>query len=466
MLPPLGLLTVAAMLPKDWDKRLVDMATTALRDRDIRWADYVFITGMYIQRQSARRVIDLCRKLGKPVVAGGPLFSEVPEDYDDVDHLVLNEAEITLPHFLKDLQQGTAKHIYKADQFADVKMSPTPLWELVDMRKYALMCVQYSRGCPFNCDFCDVTTLFGHQMRTKTKEQMLAELEGIYSIGWRGAVFVVDDNFIGNKKILKDEILPAIINWMEKMKYPFSFNTQASINLADDEDLMRLMVDAAFDCVFIGIESADEDSLSECNKVQNKGRNLVDCVRKIQSFGMQVQGGFILGFDNDKGTIFEDLIRFIQQSGIVTAMVGLLNAPRGTKLYERLMKENRLVKNPTGDNTDFSMNFIPKMSYQDLIDGYRKVVKTIYSHKYYYERIMTFLKNYRPSQKTRIRLHYCDIKAFLKSIWLLGILNKGRFYYWKLIFWSLRRPQYFHIAVTLLIYGFHYRKVFNVYSAA
>jgi hypothetical protein len=180
---------------------------------------------------------------------------------------------------------------------------------------------------------------------------------------------------------------------------------------------------------------------------------------------MQVQGGFILGFDSDKSTIFENLIRFIQQSGIVTAMVGLLNAPRGTKLYERLMKENRLVKNPTGDNTDFSMNFIPKMSYQDLIDGYRKVVKTIYSHKYYYERILTFLRNYRPSQKTRIRLHYCDIKAFLKSIWLLGILNRCRIYYWKLIFWSLRRPQYFHMAVTLLIYGFHYRKVFNSYDA-
>jgi len=466
MLPPLGLLTVAAMLPKEWDKRLVDLAARKLRDRDILWADYVFVTGMRIQQQSARYVIDKSKKLGKPVVAGGPLFSEAPEDYDDVDHLVLNEAEVTLPHFLKDLQDGNAKHIYKADQFADMTVSPTPLWELVDMRQYALMCIQYSRGCPFNCDFCDVTTLFGHKMRTKTKEQMMAELDSLYSIGWREPVFVVDDNFIGNKKVLKEEILPAIIDWMERMKYPFSFNTQASINLADDEELMRLMVNAAFDCVFIGIESADEDSLSECNKVQNTGRDLVDCVKKIQSFGMQVQGGFILGFDSDKGTIFENLIKFIQQSGIVTAMVGLLNAPRGTKLYERLMKENRLVKNPTGDNTDFSINFIPKMSYQDLTDGYRKVVQTIYSQKYYYERIRTFLKNYRPVQKTRIRIRYCDVKAFLKSIWLLGILNKGRIYYWKLIFWSLRRPQYFHMAVTLTIYGFHFRKVFNTCAVA
>jgi len=466
MLPPLGLLTVAAMLPKEWEKRLVDMVTKKLRDRDIRWADYVFITGMFIQRHSARQVIDRCKKLGKPVVGGGPLFTTVPEDFPEVDHFVLNEGEITLPHFLKDLEQGTTQRIYKTREFADIKDSPNPLWELVDKRHYAVMCVQYSRGCPFNCDFCDVTTMLGHQMRTKTKEQILKELDGIYSTGWRGPVFVVDDNFIGNKKKLKEEILPSLTDWMEKMKYPFSFNTQASINLADDEELMRLMVDAGFDCVFVGIESSDEDVLTECNKVQNIGRNLVDCVKKIQSFGMQVQGGFILGFDNDKGAIFENMIRFIQQSGIVTAMVGLLNAPRGTQLYKRLMKENRLLKNPTGDNTDFSMNFIPKMKYEDLINGYKKVVKTIYSHKYYYERILTFLKNYRPSQKVKIRIHYYDVKAFIKSIWVLGILNRGRIYYWKLIFWSLRRPQYFHMAMTLIIYGFHFRKVFNRFQTA
>ncbi len=465
MLPPLGLLTVAAMLPKDWPKRLVDMVTAKLRDRDIRWADYVFITGMYIQRESARNVIDRCKKMGKLVVAGGPLFSSVPEDYTDVDHLVLGEAEVVLPEFLKDLRDGTARRMYRAKEFAEMETSPAPLWDLVDKRQYALTCIQYSRGCPFNCDFCNVTAMLGHRMRTKTKEQILVELERIYSAGWRGPVFVVDDNFIGNKKALKEDVLPAIIAWMEKRKYPFSFNTQASINLADDEELMRLMVDAGFDCVFVGIESADEDSLTECNKVQNKGRDLVNCVKKIQNFGMQVQGGFILGFDSDKSTIFENMIRFIQQSGIVTAMVGLLNAPRGTKLYERLTKENRLLRNATGDNTDFSMNFIPKMNYQDLVTGYKKVVETIYSHKYYYERILTFLKNYHPSQKTRVHFHYYDIKAFFKSIWVLGILNKGRLYYWKLIFWSLRRPQYFHMAVTFIIYGFHYRKVFNSYSA-
>ena len=465
MLPPLGLLTVAAMLPKQWEKRLVDMAVKKLRDRDILWADYVFITGMFIQRHSVKLIIDRCKKLGKPIVGGGPLFTMVPEDFPEVDHFVLNEGEVTLPQFLKDLEHGTTQRIYKTRQFADVKGSPTPMWELADMRHYAVMCVQYSRGCPFNCDFCDVTTMFGHQMRTKTKEQILNELESIYSAGYRGSVFVVDDNFIGNKKKLKEEILPAIIEWMEKKKYTFFFNTQASINLADDEELMRLMVDAGFDCVFVGIESTSEESLTECNKVQNTGRNLVDCVKKIQSFGMEVQGGFILGFDSDKGPIFDNLIKFIQQSGIVTAMVGLLNAPRGTRLYKRLMMENRLLKNPTGDNTDFSMNFIPKMKYEDLIDGYRKVVKTIYSHKQYYERTLTFLKNYRPSPKIKGRIRFYDIKAFIKSVWLLGIVNRGRFYYWKLIFWSMCRPKYFPIAVTLIIYGFHFRKVFNSYGS-
>jgi radical SAM superfamily enzyme YgiQ (UPF0313 family) len=464
MLPPLGLLTVAAMLPKEWEKRLVDMPVTKLRDRDILWADYVFITGMFIQRHSAKHVIDRCKKLGKPIVAGGPLFTMVPEDFPEVDYFVLNEAEITLPHFLKDLANGNPQRLYKAKQFADLKDSPTPLLELADMRHYAVMPVQYSRGCPFNCYFCDVTTMFGHQMRTKTKEQILQELDRIYSAGWRGSVFIVDDNFIGNKKKLKDEILPAIVEWMEKKKYPFFFNTQTSINLADDEELMRLMVDAGFDCVFVGIESASEECLTECNKVQNTRRNLVDCVKKIQSFGMQVQGGFILGFDSDKGPIFENLIKFIQQSGIVTAMVGLLNAPRGTQLYKRLMQENRLLKNPTGDNTDFSMNFVPKMRYEELIDGYRTVVKTIYSHKFHYERILTFLKNYRPSPNLATRNRYQNIKAFIKSIWLLGIVNRGRIYYWKLIFWSLRRPQYLNATVTLLIYGFHFRKVFDSFQ--
>jgi len=443
ILPPLGLLTVAAMLPKSWEKKLVDMTTTKLRDRDIRRADYVFLTAMTIQKDSARRVIDRCKKLGTKVVAGGPLFTAFPQDFPDVDHLVLNEAEVTLPLFLQELESGCAAPLYRSRERADLSRTPIPLWELVSLKKYALMPVQYSRGCPFNCEFCDVTTLLGHKMRTKTKQQMLAELDSIYSMGWRGQVFIVDDNFIANKQKLKTDILPAIIGWMEEKNYPFSFNTQASINLADDEQLMRLMVEAGFDCVFVGIETPSPEGLAECNKA-----------------------GFILGFDSDKPGIFESLISFIQQSGIVTAMVGLLNAPPGTKLYRRMVSENRLLKQATGDNTDFSINFIPKMNLQDLLRGYHKVVKTIYSNKYYYERILTFLRNYRPLGKTRVRFTPTDIKAFIKSVWLLGIVGKGRFYYWKLIFWSLRNPRCFHLAVTLAIYGFHYRRIFESYAKA
>jgi radical SAM superfamily enzyme YgiQ (UPF0313 family) len=323
------------------------------------------------------------------------------------------------------------------------------------------MSLQYSRGCPFNCDFCDVTTLFGHKSRMKSRDQILAELENLFLLGWREEVFFVDDNFIGNKEHLKKEILPTIIGWMEKRKYPFCFNTQASINLADDDELMLSMVHAGFDCVFVGIETPNQDSLTECNKVQNKGRDLIDCVKKIQQSGMEVQGGFILGFDNDKDSIFENLIRFIQNSGIVTAMVGLLNAPKGTKLYNRLMNEKRLINYGSGDNTDFTLNFIPVMDRNDLLQGYRKVVQTIYSHKDYYNRILTFFKNYRPVKRNNGSLSYSDIKTFLKSIWRLGIVHKGRKYYWKLVLRAVRQPQYLDLVCKFAIYGFHFRKMFE-----
>jgi len=463
-LPPLGLLTVAAMLPKEWQKKLVDMTVATLSDRDIQWADYIFITAMSIQKESVKKVIAKCKELGAKIVAGGPLFTTEYEDFGDVDHLVLNEAEITLPRFLEDLREGRPEHIYTSDQWADIKKTPIPLWELIDMKRYATMCIQYSRGCPFKCEFCDVTLLFGHKIRNKARDHVLAELESLYSLGWRDGVFIVDDNFIGNKVELKKLILPAMIDWMEKRNYPFSFTTQASINLSDDEELMELMVQAGFNSVFIGIETPNEDSLAECDKFQNKNRDLVACVKKIQRVGLEVQAGFIVGFDSDPPSIFERLISFIQKSGIVTAMVGLLNAPRGTRLYQRLVKEGRLLKGFSGNNTDLSINFIPKMSHQMLINGYRKVLHTIYSPKYYHERILTLLRNLESSQKKKFQFRLCHLEAFFKSIWLLGIRGKGRIYYWKLILWSLfRRPQFFPLAITFAIYGFHFRKIFRNY---
>jgi len=463
-LPPLGLLTVAAMLPKEWEKKLVDMTTVTLSDRDIQWADYVFISAMSIQKKSVKKVIAKCKRLGAKIVAGGPLFTSGYENFEDVDYFVLNEAEITLPLFLEDLKRGHLKHIYTSDQWADMKKTPIPLWELVHMKKYASMCIQYSRGCPFNCEFCDVSLLFGHKVRIKTKDQISAELESLYSRGWRGGVFIVDDNFIGSKRELKKKILPTMIDWTKKRKHPFSFVTQVSINLSDDEELMELMVQAGFESVFIGIETPNEESLGECGKFQNKNRDLIACVKKIQRFGLRVQGGFIVGFDSDPPSIFERLIAFIQKSGIVTAMVGLLNAPRGTRLYQRLVKEDRLLKDISGDNTDLSINFIPKMNYEMLINGYKRVLRTIYSPSHYYERIMMLLRNFEPLQKKKFQFHLYHLEAFLKSIWLLGIRGKGKIYYWKLLFWSLfRRPQLFPLAVTFTIYGFHFRKIFGNY---
>ena len=464
-LPPLGLLTVAALLPKEWEKKLVDMTVTALSNIDIQWADYVFISAMSIQKESVKKIITQCKELGAKIIAGGPLFTSGYEDFEnDVDYFILNEAEITLPLFLEDLKGGHLKHIYTSDQWVDIKKTPIPLWELVDINKYATMCIQYSRGCPFNCDFCDVTFLFGHKMRIKTKDQILAELDSLYSQGWRGGVFIVDDNFIGNKKELKNKVLPAMINWMEERKYPFTFNTQTTVSLSDDEELMRMMVQAGFVAVFVGIETPNEESLAECGKLQNKNRDLIACVKKIQRFGLVVNGGFIVGFDNDTPAIFERMIEFIQKSGIVSAMVGLLNAPRGTKLYQRLIQENRLLKESTGNNTDLSINFIPKMDYKALIDGYKRVLYTIYSPKCYYERILMLLRNIKPLQKRRYQFHLCYLTAFLKSIWQLGIIGKERIYYWKIFFWTLfRRPQLFPMAIIYAVYGFHFRKIYKNY---
>jgi radical SAM superfamily enzyme YgiQ (UPF0313 family) len=459
LLPPLGLLTVATMLPKSFEKKLVDMNVVKLRDRDIKWADYVFISAMAIQMDSARLVVKRCNKLNVKVVAGGPLFTTFPEKIPDIDHLVLNEAEITLPAFLKDLADDCAKGIYKTDQKADVQRSPALMWDLIDMKKYALMGIQYSRGCPFDCDFCDVTNLFGHNVRTKTASQIIKELESLYIRKWHGDVFFVDDNFVGKRQQVKKELLPAIIEWMDKRNHPFSFNTQASIDLVDDEELMTMMAKAGFDSVFIGIESPNEKSLAECNKKQNTGRDIVASVKKIQQFGMQVQGGFIVGFDNDQPSVFDKLINLIQDSGIVTAMVGLLNAPPGTKLYSRLRSENRLSEQATGDNMDCTMNFIPKMDVHELMSGYQKVLSTIYSQKYQSQRIKTFLKNYNFSHKTKYKLGLRDIKAFFRAIWRIGIIEKGKIHYWMLMLWSLKNPRRLPLAVRYSIFGYHFRKM-------
>lgn len=318
--PPLGMVTTAAMLPESWSKRLIDLNITPLRQQDLDWADIVFISAMVIQRQSAIKVISRAQQSGKKVVAGGPLFTSEPDSFAQVDHLILNEAEITLPPFLEDLENECPKHRYETEEYPDLQNTPVPMWELVDMKQYDSLSIQFSRGCPFNCDFCNITALLGHRPRTKTAQQIIAELDAMYALGWRRNVFFVDDNFIGNKKVLKESILPALIEW-RKDKAGCMFITEASINLADDVELMELMTKAGFISVFVGIETPSEESLSECNKTQNKNRNLIDSVKRLQKNGLQVMGGFIVGFDSDTSNIFQRQIDFIQKSGIVTAMV-------------------------------------------------------------------------------------------------------------------------------------------------
>ncbi len=464
--PPLGLLTVAAMLPVPWQKKLVDVNVESLTDNDLQWADFVFIGGMSVQLPSAREIIARCKKLGKKTVGGGPLFTVHHKEIPGVDHLVLNEAELTLPQFLADLEAGHPRALYTSDAWADVTTTPLPLWSLLNPRHYGAMNLQYSRGCPYDCEFCDITVLLGRVPRTKSKDQLLAELDSIYGFGWRAGVFFVDDNFIGNKNKLKQEILPAMIRWMEKKNHPFAFNTEASINLSDDEELMDLMSRAGFRTVFVGIESPNEESLIECKKIPNRNRDLIASVKTIQRHGFQVQGGFIVGFDSDPGSIFQKVVDFVQESGIVTAMVGLLNAPVGTKLYHRMMKEGRLLSTMSGDNTDFSMNFIPRMSSETLLNGYKYLLQHIYSPKPYYLRVKNFLRTYRAPQARINRLTIADIRALISSTVILGVIGKERVQYWKLFFWSLfTRPRLFPLAITFSIYGYHFRRILEVYLA-
>jgi len=459
--PPLGLLTVAALLPPEWPTRLVDLNVRKLTDEDLAWADMVFVSGMVVQQESAREVIARCKEAGTTVVAGGPLFASEPEQFEGVDHFVLNEAELTLPPFLADLERGCAQHMYQTSEFPDIQQTPAPLWELLDLDRYATMCIQYSRGCPFDCEFCNVTALFGHKPRVKTAQQIITELDGLYDLGWRGQVFFVDDNLIGNKKRLKNELLPALIEWQDDKH--IGFQTEVSINLADDEELMHLMVEAGFNTVFIGIETPDEDSLTECNKKQNRNRDLVEDVRRIQRMGLQVQGGFIVGFDSDTPSIFQRQIEFIQNSGIVTAMVGLLQAPPGTRLYQRLKDEGRLLDRMSGDNVDGTTNIIPKMKLDTLREGYRSIMEHIYAPQHYYQRIRTFLREYKPP-KVQAPIDFEYVCAFFRSVYRLGIVGPERVHYWRLVFWTLfRRPTLFPLAIALSIYGHHFRKVCELY---
>jgi len=462
--PPLGLLTISSMLPEAWNRKLVDMNVEKLRTTHIRWADYILVSAMSVQQESVRQIARMCKTFPARLVGGGPLFTEEHERFPEFDHFILNEAEVTFDQFIHDVNAGIPKYIYETDLFPQLDHTPVPDYSLLKISKYASLSLQYTRGCPFDCEFCDITALYGHKVRSKSSRQILEELNSMLELGWRGNVLMVDDNFIGNKKELKSGLLPVMIRWMEENGYPFSLATEASINLADDEELMSMMIRAGFTSVFIGIESPVESSLAECNKVQNKNRVMLESVLKIQQAGLEVMAGFIVGFDSDPPSVFQQQIEFIQKSGIISAMVGLLNAPKKTKLYQRLKKEGRILADFDGNNTNLVLNFIPRMDRNELLKGYRSVLEGIYGAKPFYNRVMTFIRNSssRSLPAHRKRITPTQIAALLRSMVWIGIFDKSRLYYWRLLFWSLfRKRRMLPQVITYSIYGYHYRKVFE-----
>ncbi len=457
--PPLGLLTVSAMLPESWERRLVDMNVRRLKESDIEWADIVFTSAMIVQKDSLHRVVEMCKALGRRVVVGGPYVSTSAEHLPYADHIFIGEAETTLPEFVHDLELGIARHIYQAAERPALSNTPVPDFRLAELSRYSAMSIQYSRGCPFQCEFCDIIEIYGRVPRTKSNEQMIAELDALRSLGWRGMVFIVDDNFIGNKRNVK-RLLPELVEWSERHNHPFSLITEASVNLAEDDALLKMMQRANFRRVFLGIETPVEESLKEAQKGQNTRRDLLESVRKIQSYGIEVMAGFIVGFDSDPEDIFERQINFIRESAIPLAMVGLLTALPDTQLWRRLEREGRLLKESTGNNTDGSLNFIPQMDTARLIEGYQRILRTIYRSGEYYSRALDCLSHLtQEPEPSRNRL-INDIVAFARVALTLGVRDRERVEFWRYIKNSLisHRRNFAH-AVRLAAMGYHFRKL-------
>jgi radical SAM superfamily enzyme YgiQ (UPF0313 family) len=458
--PPLGLMTISALLPASWERRLVDMNVRPLKRSDIEWADLVFASAMIVQKDSLRQVVELCKAAGKRVVIGGPYVSTSTEHIPEADHIFLGEAETTLPEFVQDLEKGEPKHIYQAAERPALSMTPIPHFSLADLKRYSAMSIQYSRGCPFQCEFCDIIEIYGRVPRTKSNEQILAELDALFRLGWRGIVFIVDDNFIGNKRNVK-KLLPHLSEWSERHGHPFSFITEASVNLAEDEELLEGMRRARFRRVFLGIETPVEASLKEAQKGQNIRGNLLDSVRKIQSYGMEVMAGFIVGFDNDPEDIFERQIEFIRESAIPLAMVGLLTALPDTQLWRRLEREGRLLTESTGNNTDGSLNFIPKMDAGRLIEGYKTILRTIYSPGEYYQRALNCLERVIANEPVpRGRGIINDLVSFSLVVAALGIRDRARGEFWRYLGRAYaQHREKFAEAIRLAAMGYHFRKL-------
>jgi radical SAM superfamily enzyme YgiQ (UPF0313 family) len=453
--PPLGLMTVAALLPRSWNKRLVDANVERLRERDLAWADVAFISGMQVQQRELISIVRRCRARGLRTVVGGPITSSVPQSALECDHVVIGEAEDLITGLAGDLECATARPLYESAERPGLERSPLPDLSLIRMQRYSTMTVQCSRGCPFSCEFCDIIEIYGRRPRTKEAPQVIAELDQLYDAGWRGPVFIVDDNFIGNK-VRARLLLAAIGAWQKEHAYAFRFITEASINLADDAAFLESMKEAGFASVFLGIETPDESSLAAAHKLQNTRRDLLDSVATIQRYGIEVMGGFILGFDTDREDIFDRLVEFIQKSGIPIAMVGLLQAMPGTQLFRRLTREGRILDSGGGNNTDCHLNFRPRMNAERLVEGYRSVLGRIYASEPYYRRVRQYLSRCRP----RYQPHFSfgNVRALLLSVVRQGILGKSRVSYWKFVATAAtRHRQSFGAAMTMAVMGYHFQ---------
>jgi radical SAM superfamily enzyme YgiQ (UPF0313 family) len=460
--PPLGLLTVSALLPDGWERRLVDMNVRPLKDSDLDWADVVFFSGMMVQGPSMEAQIARCKGRGLRTVVGGPIASAQDPAIAEADHVVEGEAEEIIPDLAADLERGEARPHYLRPQLPDLTKVPLPHLHLISPRPYSAMAVQFSRGCPFTCEFCDIIEIYGRRPRTKTPEQILAEFDLLYRRRWRGPVFLVDDNFIGNKKCVKN-LLPPLVKWMRDHKFPFSLFTEASLNLAEDVELLRQMREAHFTRVFLGIETPVAESLKETTKFQNLRKDLLESVRLIQSHGIEVMAGFIVGFDNDPPDVFDRQIQFIREGAIPLSMVGLLTALPNTQLWRRLKAEGRLLRESLGNNTTLDLNFIPRMDMNHLLEGYRRILKTIYSPAEYFERASTFLSHLGASARAPITVS--DMMAVARSLWRQGLRSNYRWEYWKFIVQAARRHRH-HLdkALTLAIMGHHFFELTQAYE--
>ncbi|MBU1168820.1 MAG: B12-binding domain-containing radical SAM protein [Proteobacteria bacterium] len=461
-MPPLGLLTLAALFPDDITLKLVDMNIEKLADQAILKADAVFISAMIIQKDSTKQLALRCKKLGRTVVLGGPYPTGSYQDIDFADHMILGEVEETLKPFLIDMEQGQAKPIYFPGKHPDITDIPVPRFDLLNFKAYGSMAIQYSRGCPYTCEFCDIWKTYGNKPRLKNHASLIREIDTLYRLGWRGAVFVVDDNFIGNKQKVKTHLLPALAEWQKNHRYPFRFFTEASINLADDEELLSAMRNAGFNEVFVGIETPEKEALMGVGKKQNLATDMAVAVRKIQSCGLEVMGGFILGFDSDTKDTFQHQINFISRTAIPKAMVGLLSALPGTTLYHRLEKENRIISSAYGNNThSMTTNFITTMDTPELKKGYAHVLSFLYGSnlKNYFSRCSDLLDNLGHTTYFQRNIGVKEIIMLAKSLAIQPFTRYGTQYIKFMVRNFIKHRNLFGEAVRCCITGHHFHVI-------